>query len=103
MLFRQLFEPVSSTYTYLLGCEDTGTAILIDPVMPAWQRDLAEIKAMGLRLAWTLDTHIHADHITSALHLKREAGSRMANAWLEDLPCTDVGVEEGKQLAVGRL
>ena len=40
MVFRQLFEPVSSTYTYLLGCEETGQAVLIDPVMPAWQRDL---------------------------------------------------------------
>jgi len=103
MLFRQLFEPVSSTYTYLLGCEDTGTAILIDPVMPAWQRDLAEISAMGLRLAWTLDTHIHADHITSALHLKREAGSRIANAAMDALPCTDLGIEEGKSFVAGSI
>jgi glyoxylase-like metal-dependent hydrolase (beta-lactamase superfamily II) len=103
MLFRQLFEPISSTYTYLLGCEDTGNAVLIDPVMPAWQRDLAEVNALGLRLAYTLDTHIHADHITSALHLKGEAGSRIANAAMDALPCTDVGIEEGKPLVVGSL
>lgn len=101
MIFRQLFEPISSTYTYLLGCEDTGNAILIDPVMPTWQRDLAEVVALGLRLACTVDTHLHADHITSALHLKREVGSQIANAAMDALPCTDIGVEEGKPLVVG--
>ena len=45
MIFRQLFEPVSSTYTYLLGCEETGQALLIDAVLPTWQRDLEELKA----------------------------------------------------------
>ncbi|MHB8564970.1 MAG: MBL fold metallo-hydrolase, partial [Acidiferrobacteraceae bacterium] len=66
MIFRQLFEPVSSTYTYLLGCEETGQALLIDPVVPAWERDLAVVRSLGLRLVYTVDTHIHADHITSA-------------------------------------
>lgn len=103
MLFRQLFEPISSTYTYLLGCEDTGSAILIDPVMPAWQRDLEQINALGLRLACTVDTHIHADHITSALHLKRETGSRIANAAMDALPCTDIGIEEGTPLEMGSV
>jgi hypothetical protein len=40
MIFRQLFEPVSSTYTGLLACEETGWAIPVDPVLPAWQRGL---------------------------------------------------------------
>lgn len=103
MIFRQLFEPLSSTYTYLLGCEVTRQAVLIDPVMPMWERDLAEVRAMNLKLAYTLDTHIHADHITSALRLKREAGCRIANAALDRLPCTDVGIEEGKPFEVGQL
>ena len=64
MIFRQLFEPLSSTYTYLLGCEETGQAVLIDPVIVAKDRDLAEINRLGLTLAYTLETHIHADHIT---------------------------------------
>lgn len=45
MIFRQLFEPVSSTYTYVLGCETTRQALLIDPVMPAWKRDLTVLDA----------------------------------------------------------
>ena len=64
MIFRQLFEPLSSTYTYLLGCEETGQAILIDPVIVSMERDLAEIAKLGMKLAYTVDTHIHADHIT---------------------------------------
>jgi glyoxylase-like metal-dependent hydrolase (beta-lactamase superfamily II) len=103
MIFRQLFEPVSSTYTYLLGCEDTGQAILIDPVINAMERDLAEVRRHGLRLTWTVDTHIHADHITAALELKKQAGSRIAAPALDHLPCTDFGIEEGKPLQIGSI
>jgi len=103
VIFAQLFEPVSSTYTYLLGCAETGLAILVDPVMPAWQRDLAEVRSRGLTLAYTVDTHIHADHITSALQLRREAGSRIANAAADGLACTDVGLAEGVPLQAGSI
>ena len=103
MLFKQLFEPISSTYTYLLGCEETGQAILIDPVLPTWSRDLAAIAELGLRLVYTLDTHIHADHITAARTLKRESGSRIAHPAIDALPCTDEPIREGAPLAVGSL
>ena len=103
MIFRQLFEPVSSTYTYLLGCEETGLAILIDPVIVATERDLAEVKRLGLTLAYTLDTHIHADHITAGLTLKKQVGSKIAAPACDRLPCTDFGVEEGKPLQVGGI
>lgn len=96
MIFRQLFEPVSSTYTYLIGDEHTGRAILIDPVISTMERDLAELKRLGLTLAYSLDTHIHADHITAALELKRTVGSRIAAPAYDRLPCTDVGIEEGR-------
>jgi len=49
MIVRQLFEPLSSTYTYLLGCEETAQAILIDPVIVTIDRDLAELKRLGRR------------------------------------------------------
>ena len=77
MIFRQLFEPLSSTYTDLLGCEETGQAVLIDPVIVATDRDLAQINRLGLTLAYTLETHIHADHITGGLTLKK-IGSEIA-------------------------
>ena len=57
MIFRQLFEPLSSTYTYLLGCEETGQAVLLDPVIVSMERDLAEIRRLGLTLTYSVDTH----------------------------------------------
>ena len=73
MIFRQLVEPLSNTYTYVLGCEATGLAILIDPVIATMDRDLTELQVLGLKLAYTVDTHIHADHITAALELKKKS------------------------------
>jgi len=103
MLFKQLFEPVSSTYTYLIGCEETGQAILVDPVLPTWQRDLEEIAKLGLRLVYSLDTHVHADHITAARKLKDEAGSRIAHPAIDALPCTDLPLQEGTPLTFGSV
>lgn len=103
MIFRQLFEPISSTYTYLLGCEETGHAVLIDPVIVCIERDLEEVRRLGLKLAYTVDTHIHADHITAALKLKNVAGSKIAAPAFDRLPCTDIGIEEEKPLQVGSL
>lgn len=95
MIFRQLFEPLSSTYTYLLGCEETGQAVLIDPVIVSIDRDLAEIRRLGLKLIYSVDTHVHADHITAALELKRKVGSKIAAPAFDKLPCADVGIEDG--------
>lgn len=103
MIFRQLFEPLSSTYTYLFGCEETGQAVLIDPVFPTWERDLEELNRLGLKLVYALDTHIHADHITSALRLKQEVGSQIAFPAIDRVECADIGIEEGKPLQVGSL
>ena len=103
MIFRQLFEPISSTYTYLLGCEETGQAVLIDPVVNSIDRDLAALAQHGLMLAYTVDTHIHADHITAALELKNKVGSKIAAPALDRLPCVDFPFEEGRPLQLGSI
>lgn len=103
MIFRQLFEPISSTYTYLLGCEETGQAMLIDPVIVTVDRDLSAVRDLGLSLACSVDTHIHADHITGALELKKRAGSRIVAPAFDRLPCVDVGIQEGTPFEVGSL
>jgi glyoxylase-like metal-dependent hydrolase (beta-lactamase superfamily II) len=101
MIFRQLFEEISSTYTYVLGCEDTGRAILVDPVLPTWKRDLEVLRDLDLELAYTVETHVHADHVTSARMLKQVAGSRIAGPGLDGLPCTDEPLEERVPFQVG--
>ena len=77
-MFRQLFDPQSSTYSYLLGDRATGEAILIDPVFEQAARDAALVRELGLRLVATLDTHVHADHVTGAWLLKKRLGGRIA-------------------------
>ena len=69
---RQLFDAESSTFTYLLSCPDSSEAVLIDPVLEHKDRDLQLIKELGLTLKYVINTHCHADHITSG-SLMREA------------------------------
>lgn len=75
MIFRQLFDRDSCTYTYLLGDPATGEALLIDPVLELVDRDLQIVEELGLKLAMTLDTHVHADHVTGAQVLRERVGS----------------------------
>ena len=78
MIFRQLFDPQSSTYTYLLADAASRDALLIDPVFEQARRDAALVEELGLKLGWTLETHVHADHVTGAWMLKQKLGSRIA-------------------------
>src|SRR5215472_4105097 len=78
LVFRQLFDPQSSTYTYLLGDRAGGQAVLIDPVFEQVRRDAALIDELGVTLLATLETHIHADHVTGAWMLRRRSGSSIA-------------------------
>src|SRR5437588_618946 len=77
LVFRQLFDPQSSTYTYLLGDGASGAALLIDPVFEQVRRDAALLGELGLTLVATLETHVHADHVTGAWLLKQRAGSKI--------------------------
>jgi glyoxylase-like metal-dependent hydrolase (beta-lactamase superfamily II)/rhodanese-related sulfurtransferase len=79
-VFRQLFDPQSSTYTYLLADAATSEAVLIDPVFEQVPRDAALVRELGLKLLFTLETHVHADHVTGAWALKERLGSRIALA-----------------------
>jgi glyoxylase-like metal-dependent hydrolase (beta-lactamase superfamily II)/rhodanese-related sulfurtransferase len=78
LIFRQLADQPSSTYTYLLADSASGEALLIDPVFEQATRDAAILKELGLHLLWTLETHVHADHVSGAWLLKHRLGSRIA-------------------------
>ncbi len=77
MIFRQLFDPQSSTYSYLLADTEEGEAVFIDPVFEEAPRDAALIRELGLKLLCTLETHVHADHVTGAWNLKQRLGSQI--------------------------
>ncbi|MDY6979705.1 MAG: MBL fold metallo-hydrolase [Pseudomonadota bacterium] len=103
MLFRQVIEPDSSTYTYLLHCPDSGKTALIDPVLDTVERDLKMLNELGLELDFTLDTHVHADHLTGAKRLKELTGSQIVGPAIDQLPCTDIGVREGEPFRLGNI
>lgn len=75
MFFKQLFDTDSSTYTYLIADDATHEAVIIDPVFEQVGRDLKLVREHGLKLKYTLETHVHADHITAAQTLKNSTGA----------------------------
>ena len=77
-MFRQLFDPESSTCTYLIADPATGAAVLVDPVREQVERDLALVASLSLQLKWIVETHVHADHITGARALRARTGARTA-------------------------
>ncbi|MGB0714172.1 MAG: MBL fold metallo-hydrolase [Gammaproteobacteria bacterium] len=103
MIFKQLYEADSSTFTYLFGCRETGKALLMDPVLDTVERDLQVIQDLGLELAVTLETHVHADHLTGAKRLKQRTGCDIACPSMLALPCADVGVSEGRPFTLGSI
>ncbi|MDX6284404.1 MAG: hypothetical protein QOH03_5475 [Kribbellaceae bacterium] len=103
MIFRQLFEPESSTYTYLLGCPQTGAAVLIDPVLETAERDLEAVRDLGLTLAWTVETHVHADHVTAAARLRSLSGCKVAFPAGEEIAGADAYLSELEPLAAGAI
>ena len=101
LIFRQLFDPQSSTYSYLLGDSATGDAILIDPVFEQAARDAALIKELGLKLITTLDTHVHADHVTGAWLLKRRLGGKIAVSAASGAEGADMRLADGDRIGFG--
>src|SRR5687767_2109970 len=103
MIFRQLYDAVSSTYSYLLADPVTREAVLIDPVFEKHQRDAALIRELELELVYTLDTHCHADHVTGAWLLKQALGSRIALAAAIGAENVDLGLVHGAEIRFGQM
>lgn len=101
LIFRQLFDPTSSTYTYLLGDSNSAEAVIIDPVFEHERRDMALLRELGLRLVATLDTHVHADHVTGAWLLKQRCGSQIMLAAASGAAHADRLLQHGDRVAFG--
>ena len=97
----QLFDPASSTYTYVLFDPDTRDAVIIDPVDEQIERDLSTVRDYGLKLVWTVETHAHADHITSAGKLAELAGARTAAPAGCGIGTAGVQLQHGDTLTFG--
>jgi sulfur dioxygenase len=100
MIFRQLYDAVSSTYTYLLADESSGEALLIDPVFEQVQRDLALLQELKLNLKLVLDTHAHADHVTAAWVLKQKTGCQIALAAAVGADNVDIALKHGDVVGI---
>lgn len=101
LIFHQLFESESSTYTYLIADRKTKEAAIIDPVLETVDRDIKLIEELGLRLIYALDTHIHADHITGAGELRKRLGVKTAVSAQAEVGCVDILLEDGQELRIG--
>ncbi len=103
MLFRQLFDTASSTYTYLIADRATGDALLVDPVLEQTDRDLNLIRELGLTLRYCLETHVHADHITGAAQLRTATQCISLVPATAQVPCADRRIQHGEILQVGSV
>ena len=101
MIFRQLFDADSSTYTYLLACEKNREAVLIDTVFEQHARDAALVRELQLTVRYVIDTHIHADHVTGAWLAKENLGAEIVISRRSGCELYDVAIDEGDVLAFG--
>ncbi|HEY6079590.1 MAG TPA: MBL fold metallo-hydrolase [Polyangiaceae bacterium] len=102
MLFRQLFDQDTSTYTYLLADEASREAVIVDPVLEQLDRDATLIDELGLKLVAALDTHVHADHVTALGALKRRFGAQTIMSERGGAVCADRLVKQGDRVRFGR-
>lgn len=103
MIFKQFFEPQSSTYTYLIGCDETKQAVLIDTVASEVSTYIEALEKYGLKLVYTLETHVHADHITGADSLRKKLGSKSVVHRDAGAMCADLLVTDGIHLKIGSI
>jgi glyoxylase-like metal-dependent hydrolase (beta-lactamase superfamily II)/rhodanese-related sulfurtransferase len=103
LIFRQLFDTVSSTYTYLLGDPASRAAVLIDSVFEQHLRDLALVEELDLTLCCVLDTHCHADHVTGAWLLQQATSCSygISARYGSALNCADLRLDHGERVTFG--
>lgn len=94
LIFQQLFDSQSSTFTYLLADSLTKDALLIDTVVGNVDRDLKLIEELGLKLVYVLDTHIHADHVTGAGEIRKRLSVKTAVPKKAHVDCADLNLSD---------
>lgn len=103
MFVRQLFDRDTSTYTYLIADEVTSEAAIIDPVKEQLERDVLLIKQLGFNLKYVLETHVHADHITSSGQLREEFSAKVVLHENSGAKCADMLITDNEVLKLGEV
>lgn len=103
MLFRQLFDYETWTYTYLIAEPRSRQAVLVDTVKEKVERDLRLLQQLDLKLSYILDTHVHADHVTGAWDLKQKTGARSGINKTAGVSTADIALEDGSELMLGSV
>ncbi|MDH3831087.1 MAG: MBL fold metallo-hydrolase [Gammaproteobacteria bacterium] len=101
MQIRQLFDPESSTFSYLLWDDSTREAALIDPVQTQVHRDVQLVRELRLILKYTLETHVHADHVTGSGLLRQALNSIVMVHENSQTKCADVQIKGGDFIPLG--
>ena len=103
MIFHQFFEVESSTYTYLLASEHTREAVLIDPVASEIDVYSQFLQSHDLKLVYSLDTHVHADHVTAANVLREKFGCKTVLHRNSGVSCGDIFISDGSAIRIGEI
>lgn len=103
MMFRQLYDNETSTYTYLIADEKTKEAALVDPVIDRVEQDLQLIEELGLKLRYCLETHVHADHITGTAKLRELTGCEGIVPENARVACANRAIADGEVLKLGEI
>ncbi|MBU2645649.1 MBL fold metallo-hydrolase [bacterium] len=101
MVFRQMFDYDTWTYTYLLYNSKSKEGILIDTVKEQVERDIKQINELGIKLKYNLETHVHADHITGADDIRQRTKAEVVYGAGSRVPCADISAKDGEELTFG--
>ena len=103
MFVRQLFDRETSTYTYLIADKVSNEAAIIDPVKEQFERDVLLIEQLGFNLKYTLETHVHADHITSSGQIRDKFSAKVVLHENSGANCADILIKGGEVLKLGNI
>lgn len=101
VILRQLFDYTTWTYTYVVFDGHSGEGILIDGVKEQIDRDRSIISELGVELKYILDTHVHADHITSSGLLRQESNAKVVLGQGTEVECADILLKDGESIQFG--
>lgn len=104
VVFRQLFDKETFTFTYIVGCPKSRETVIIDPVYELVDRDLRVLEELDLKLKFAINTHVHADHVTGSGLIKKRLGSGVQSViGAASGAAADKHVEHGERLRCGSM